>query len=142
MSIKNTLKKSVSEIKNTTKKITDKVTQEYKKNTIKDDIEDLYTELGKIRYSEISENITRSEESVSIYSEIKKLLSELESLSEKKETVTCCKICGKKIPDDIVFCPYCGTKREEADKDDLKAERSDKCENTEEKNSDTEKSDE
>ena len=113
MDIKGTFRKSVNEIKNTTKKITDKVTQEYKKNSLKDDIEDLYAELGKIRYSEISENISRSEESVSIYNEIRKLLDELESISEKNEKLTYCRICGKKIPNDIVFCPYCGTKRED-----------------------------
>lgn len=115
MGIKEQLKKSCSSVKKTVTEFTDSVKNEYKKGKLKDELSEMYQTLGEIRYSELINDTAANAETAHICEEITRIKTELENLKpaendENEENK--CSVCNKKIPNDISYCPYCGTKTE------------------------------
>jgi len=119
MGIKETFKKACSEVKSTAKKVSDSVKNEYKRNQLQNELDEMYKTLGKIRFLEMAEKTENTEDSEKLFDEISRLLSELEILADRQVKTKACEVCGKELPENIVYCPYCGTEiiEEKADKE-------------------------
>lgn len=108
MGFKETFKKSCDTVKSSAKKLSDQIKSEHKKATLKNDLDDAYATLGKIRFSELNDGVNAEIESQKICDEIKRIindLNELECTAMKK-----CPSCGKDIEKDGAFCQWCGAK--------------------------------
>ncbi len=115
MGFKEQFKRSCSGIKKTVSGFTDTVKLEYKKGQLKNELSELYETLGQVRYSEILDGGVPSDESARLCEEIARVKAELDALEVKEPEANKCAVCGKKLPDDISYCPYCGTKTENKD---------------------------
>ena len=116
MGIKEGFKKACNTVKDAACGFADTVKQEYKKGQLKNELLELYETLGQVRYGEMLEGGEPSEESIKLCEEIARVKAELEVLETTDEAPNeenLCKNCGKKLPDDISFCPYCGEKTNE-----------------------------
>ena len=113
MGIKDGFKKACGTVKDAACGFADTVKQEYKKGQLKNELSGLYETLGQIRYVEITEGTGSSEESLKVCEEISRVTSEIDALgadiSQDRDEGKCA-FCGKKLPPDITYCPYCGEK--------------------------------
>ena len=108
MGFKETLKKSCDTVKSSAKKLSDQIKTEHKKSMLKNELDDAYATLGKIRFSELNDGENAEIETQKICDEIRRIindLNELEGADTKK-----CPSCGKDIENDGAFCQWCGAK--------------------------------
>ena len=115
MGLKEPFRKACDDVKSTAKKVSDSVKNEYKKNQLTKELDDMYLMLGKIRFSELSEQKDSTEESEKIFAEICRLKTELSSFGSTEDKSVICEVCGKELPVDVVFCPFCGTEIKKED---------------------------
>ena len=118
MGIKDSIIKAYSSAKSAACGFADTVKSEYKKGQLKNELEELYETLGQVRYSEMLEGGETSEESVKLCEEIARVKSELAVFDTPKNedpTNNLCAFCGKKLPNSITYCPYCGEKTKNED---------------------------
>lgn len=113
MGFKDGFKRACGTVKDAACGFADTVKQEFKKGQLKNELEELYETLGQIRYNEILNGNEASEETIKIFEEISRIKAELDALdvsvnNEKDENK--CAFCGKKLPTDVTYCPYCGEK--------------------------------
>lgn len=102
-------------------------------NDLKDKIEDIYIEIGKIVYNEIKdgkdvskEEVTEKCEVISNYKEkIEKLQSDILAL----KNVVRCANCGVELDLGDPFCYKCGTKQPKVEKVEIKEETEDVVKN-------------
>ena len=113
MSFKEQLKKSYKGIKSSAKGLADSVKLEYKKGQLKNELSQLYETLGQVRYAELLDDCETTDESIKLCTEIGRVTAENNELSSIGADQKKCKVCKKKLPLDITYCPYCGTKVEE-----------------------------
>ena len=86
MAISDYLKKASEVVKTEVNGIKDMATVAYKKNKLRNELEEMYAVLGRIRFSELSEGNENSEESQKIFDEIKRISAELDELSREEQT--------------------------------------------------------
>lgn len=115
MSFKEQFKRSCDSVKRTVNGFTDTVKNEYKKGQLKNELSELHETLGKVRYAEILAGGEPTEESGKLCEEISRIIAELDELDVKQPKENKCAVCGKKLPYDVSYCPYCGTKTEDKD---------------------------
>ncbi len=118
MSFKDKIKSSLSGFKVTVATTADVFKNEYKKGQLKKELSALFETLGQVRYGEILDGGAPSEESARLCEEIARLKAEIKELEVKEEAENRCSSCKKKLPEDISYCPYCGTKQEEKDENE------------------------
>ena len=112
MGIKEVFGKVYDGVKEAVTGFTDTAKLEYKKGQLNNELSELYETLGKVRFSEMLEGGTPTEESARLCEEIARVkaeLTELEAEDTKEQKENCCTVCGKKIPKNISYCPYCGS---------------------------------
>ncbi len=113
MGFKETVKRSCASVKRSVTGFADNVKSEYKKGQLKNELSELYETLGQVRYEELLAGGEVTEESARLCEEIARLKSEIESLEREETKENACKVCGKRLPNDITYCPYCGSKTED-----------------------------
>lgn len=116
MGFKEGFKKACATVKDAACGFADTVKQEYKKGQLKNELSELYETLGQVRYGELLDGGQSSEESLKLCEEIARVKAEIEAFQAHEDDVNevnLCKKCGKKLPDDISYCPYCGEKTNE-----------------------------
>ncbi len=111
MPISDYFKKASEKIKTEVNDIKDKANNAYKKNKLNNELEEMYSVLGRIRFSELSEGKENNDETLRIFEEIKRISGELKDMGEPEEPYeNICKYCGRYIEDCVTYCPYCGSK--------------------------------
>lgn len=124
------LTKKASETYKATKEKTSKLSEEFKlKNLIsdkKEQIEELYREIGKLVAEDLKSGKDSDKETVSKkVDEIVSLESEIEaaekSILDLKDIVVC-DGCGSKIEKEVAFCPNCGKEQEKEEPVEIKVE--------------------
>lgn len=146
----NDLGKKASEAYNVTKEKTSKLSGELKLKAkisdLRNKIEDIQFEMGKMVYAEFqagtkgenSEELkAKCEEIVALENDIKKAEEDILALKDIKKCVSC----GAEISADMEFCSKCGTKQPEVEKVEEvveEAEQEEKEEEKTEENSDKE----
>lgn len=115
MSIKDKLVKSCDDLKAYAGKVTQNVKNDYKKSCLKNEIDEMYLTLGRIKYAEAMKNGESSKEAQTVISEITRLLSELEAFISETSDKKVCPVCGKETSDNEKYCPYCGVKKDSGD---------------------------
>ena len=113
MSFKEQVKRSCKGVKNSVNEFANNVKVEYRKGQLKNELSELYETLGKVRFAEILDGGTVTEESAKLCEEIARVSSEIKALENKKEDKSRCLTCDKVLSSGLVYCPYCGTKIEE-----------------------------
>ena len=116
MGIKDQLYKVCGEIKASAVKISDSVKSEYKLTQLKNELDEMYLTLGKVRYAELTSTDDSSDETKRLCDEITRLLDEIKVKENKKVNKNICPVCGKEISDDVSFCPFCGAQVAEENK--------------------------
>ena len=106
MGLKDSFLKSCSDIKASANRFGNDVKLEHKKNVLKQELEDMFNTLGKIRFSELQSGEISNEETDRIVKEINRLSLEINELNNSKEIK--CPVCGKSLVEIKEFCPYCG----------------------------------
>lgn len=74
-------------------------------------VEDIYTDIGKLRYDEIKNSTDNSEKILADASEIDTITERLEAMKVEYASLRnykLCPGCGAKIDRDVMFCPKCG----------------------------------
>lgn len=118
MPISDYFKKASEKIKTEVNDIKDKANTAYKKNKLNNELEEMYSVLGRIRFSELSEGTENRESSERIFEEIKRITDELKDMGETEQPLeNICKHCGKYVEDGAVYCPYCGNRINDVDSD-------------------------
>ena len=113
MGFTETMKKAGQAVKKSVSEVTDALKSEYKKGQLKNELSEIYKTLGEVRYAELISGGEITEESVELCKEITRVKNQLKNLEKDDDNVNKCKVCAKKLPDNITYCPYCGTKTEE-----------------------------
>ncbi|MBQ7670980.1 MAG: zinc-ribbon domain-containing protein [Clostridia bacterium] len=76
------------------------------------DLDELYEELGRLYYSEISDGVENLAKRDAIIAKIDTLKADMEILKAEVGTFPkrgkICPVCGKNVPKSSAFCPYCG----------------------------------
>lgn len=138
----NDLGKKASEAYNVTKEKTTKLSGELKLKAkiteLRNKIEDIQFEMGKMVYAEFQagtkgqndeEIKAKCEEIVNLENDIKKAEEEILSLKDIKKCVSC----GAELSKEVEFCSKCGTKQPEVEKVEEEVEEAEQ-EEKEEKN--------
>lgn len=111
MSFKNYVSKTKNKVKEQTAEAVDYFKTSYRKKQLNDSLGYLYKTLGQIRYEELRLNQGITDHSMKVFDEIVKANNELADLIRKSDdgiVKNLCCHCKKKIPEDILYCPYCG----------------------------------
>ena len=115
MGFKEQLKRSYKGVKGSVSGFTNNIKLEYKKGQLKNELSELYETLGQVRYAEIIDGGDVTDESVKLCNEIARISAEIKALESKniKDNEFMCTTCNKNLPNEVSYCPYCGTKKEE-----------------------------
>ena len=104
-------------------------------NDLKDKIEDVYKDIGKIVYNEVKDGKDVSKEEITVKCEaISKYKDEIEKLQSDilaLKNVVKCRNCGVELDLGDLFCYKCGTKQPEVEKVEIKEETEDAVKNAE-----------
>ena len=112
MGIKETFSKAYADIKVVTKNASYNIKTEYKKNKLKNELDEMYQTLGRIMFSEITPVTPICDEAQKIIAEINRLNAHIDKLNQKTNNGPICSVCGKNLTDGE-FCAYCGAKNED-----------------------------
>ncbi len=109
MEISSYFKKAAEDIKKAASSIAEKVENTHNKYKTEAELDELYKTLGRIRYEEITSSTNATEESEKLSEEITRLKAKLDEFASAPQECSC-SWCGKTVPTDASFCPFCGYK--------------------------------
>ena len=110
MELSSYFKKAAEDIKKTAGAIAVKVENTHNRYKTEAELDELYKTLGRIRYEELSSSADATEESEKLSEEITRLKTKLEEFASAPKAEKACSWCGKTVPKEASFCPFCGYK--------------------------------
>lgn len=122
------LKKSFSDVTDTIAKKSGEIVEvqklKMKKSGLESDIKKNYIQLGRIYFHQMEESGVIDEVSEEFFQSIVEAKESIEEIKVKLEEMSkekTCTVCGEKSPKSMAFCPHCGTKFENSEKEDSDA---------------------
>ena len=122
------LKKSFSDVTDTIAKKSGEIVEvqklKMKKSGLESDIKKNYIQLGRIYFRQMEESGVIDEVSEEFFQSIVEAKEAIEEIKVKLEEMSkekTCTVCGEKSPKSMAFCPHCGTKFENSEKEDSDA---------------------
>lgn len=104
-----------------TEKLTAMARLEYKLANTKNKLNQLYQNLGKLKFSEIAGEEIAPDVYAVQYDKIVSMLTSIEEMEvelAKLRNYRFCIACGAKIGNDMIFCPKCGTRQTPVDEEE------------------------
>lgn len=112
--VKDTVKKTASAAYDKSEQLVEITKLKFAINGVKNEIDKLYTELGKLCYKAAQGEDTKDagDEIIKAITEKSEALDSLNSELLQVKNIRVCPKCGKPLPEKGSFCAYCGEKSE------------------------------
>ena len=116
-------------------KLTAMAKLEYKLANVKNKLDLLYRNLGKVKFGEMAGDEVEESAYRELFDDIAQKLITIEQMEEelaKLRNYRFCVACGSKINNDMAFCPKCGTRQQPMEDEEVAVEDAPEAEASEE----------